>query len=84
MTRHVLVALWLGSATIAVVAQAPQKAPSGPIVDDKLKSTHTEVDANGTAVAVGGPYPEDAVGEGGGRRGRGGRRGQPPPQLKQQ
>lgn len=189
MTRQVLVALWLGSATIAVVAQAPQKAPSGPIVDDKrlvmqvdqvaltgttnvfgdpskagmyvirtqlapntktrphfydhdrwvtvlkgtwwvgqgdvfstaklvpvregglmyqpanlhtfdvagaeevvlqimgngpVKSTHTEVDANGAAVAIGGPFPEDAVGEGGGRRGRGGRRGQPPPQQKQQ
>jgi len=46
---------------------------SGPV-----KSTHAEVDANGVAVPAGGPYPEDAVPEGRGRRGRGGRRGQPP------
>ncbi len=52
-----------------------QISGTGPV-----RATHAEVDANGVAVPVGGPYPEDAVGEGRGRgRGRGGRRGQPPP-----
>ncbi len=40
MRRHALVAVWLGSATIAVFAQAPQKSPSGPIVDDKRLVMH--------------------------------------------
>ena len=189
MTRHALAAVWLCSATVAMFAQAPPKAPSGPLVDEKrlvmqedqvalsgttnvfgdpskpgtyvvrmqiapntkarpryydhdrwvtvlkgtwwvgqgdvfsaarlspvregglmyqpanlrtfdiagdtdvvlqvmgtgpAKSTHAEVDARGVPVPPGGPYPEDAVGEGGGRRGRGGRRGQPPPQPQQQ
>jgi hypothetical protein len=48
-----------------------------------VKSVHAEVDANGQAVAIGGPYPEDAVDEGrGGRYGRArGRRGAPPPPI---
>ncbi len=32
MTRHALVAAWLGAASIAAFAQAPPKAPSGPAV----------------------------------------------------
>lgn len=48
-----------------------------------VKSVHAEVDANGQAVAIGGPYPEDPVDEGrGGRYGRArGRRGAPPPPV---
>ena len=188
MARHALVAVWLGVAAIAAFAQAPPKAPAGPLVDEKrlvlqpdqvamsgttnvfgdpakagpyvirvqlapntktrprfydherwvtvlkgtwwvgqgdvfsaaklqpireggfmyqpatlrtydmagdtdvvlqisgtgpVKSTHAEVDGRGVPVPPGGPYPEDAVGETGGRRGRGGRRGQPPPQQPQ-
>jgi hypothetical protein len=45
-----------------------------------VKSTHAEVDAKGQPVPVGGPYPEQATGETGRGRGRGGRRGQPPQQ----
>jgi hypothetical protein len=50
-----------------------QISGTGPV-----RATHAEVDANGVAVPVGGPYPEDAAGEGRGR-GRGGRRGMPTP-----
>ena len=45
-----------------------------------VRSVHAELDAKGQPVPVGGPYPEDAQPEGG-RRGRGGRRGQPPPPM---
>ena len=50
--------------------------------DGPVLATHAEVDAKGQPVAIGGPYPEDAVGESTGRgygRGRGARRGAPPP-----
>jgi hypothetical protein len=47
---------------------------SGPV-----NAVHAEVDAKGQPVPIGGPYPEDAATEGTGRRGRGGRRGMPPP-----
>lgn len=47
-----------------------------------VRSTHAEVDIAGMPVPVGGPYPEDATDEGGGRYGRNrGRRGAPPPAL---
>jgi hypothetical protein len=35
-----------------------------------VKSTHAEVDAAGKPVPIGGPYPEDQVDDGGGRRRR--------------
>jgi hypothetical protein len=35
-----------------------------------VKSTHAELDASGKPVAIGGPYPEDLVDDGGGRRRR--------------
>ena len=54
-----------------------QVSGSGP-----AKATHAEVDVNGAPVAPGGPYPEDAAPAGRGR-GRGGRRGQPPPTQQQ-
>jgi hypothetical protein len=45
-----------------------------------VRTTHAEVDAAGIPVPVGGPFPEDAAEEGGGRYGRNrGRRGAPPP-----
>jgi hypothetical protein len=55
-----------------------QVVGNGPV-----KAIHAEVDANGQMVAIGGPYPEDAVDEGrGGRYGRNrGRRGAPPPPI---
>ena len=63
-------------------------AGSGEVVlqivgNGPVNSVHAEVDANGQAVAIGGPYPEDPVDEGrGGRYGRArGRRGAPPPPV---
>jgi len=63
-------------------------AGSGEVVlqiigNGPVKSVHAEVDANGQAVAINGPYPEDPVDEGrGGRYGRArGRRGAPPPPV---
>jgi quercetin dioxygenase-like cupin family protein len=55
-----------------------QVVGNGPV-----KAVHAEVDASGQMVAIGGPYPEDAVEEGrGGRYGRNrGRRGAPPPPV---
>ena len=48
---------------------------NGPVI-----TTHAEVDAAGIRVPIGGPYPEDATEESGGRYGRNrGRRGAPPP-----
>lgn len=45
-----------------------------------VKATHAEVDAAGLPVPIGGPFPEDASEESGGRYGRNrGRRGAPPP-----
>jgi hypothetical protein len=45
-----------------------------------VRTTHAEVDAAGLPVPIGGPFPEDATEEGGGRYGRNrGRRGAPPP-----
>jgi hypothetical protein len=56
MTRHVLAAVWLGHATIVLVAQAPQKAPSGPIVDDKrLVMQVDQVALGGTTNVFGDP-----------------------------
>ena len=43
-----------------------------------VNSVHAEVDAKGQPVPIGGPYPGEG-GETTGRRGRGGRRGAPPP-----
>jgi hypothetical protein len=74
--------------TFDVAGESPvvlQITGAGPV-----KSTHAEVDGNGKPVAIGGPYPEDAVAEATGRgygrggRGRGGRRGQPPPATQPQ
>src|SRR5688572_10919907 len=45
-----------------------------------VRTTHAELDAAGLPVPIGGPFPEDATEEGGGRYGRNrGRRGAPPP-----
>jgi hypothetical protein len=52
-----------------------QISGNGPV-----RTTHAEVDAAGIAVPIGGPFPEDAAEESGGRYGRNrGRRGAPPP-----
>ena len=62
-----------------------EMAGSGEVIlqivgNGPVKSTHSEVDANGQPVAVGGPYPEDSEGEGRGRR-RGRGRGAIPPNV---
>jgi hypothetical protein len=45
-----------------------------------VRTTHAEVTAAGIPVPIGGPFPEDAAEESGGRYGRNrGRRGAPPP-----
>jgi hypothetical protein len=56
MTRHALVAVWLGAASIAAFAQAPPKAPAGPLVDEKrLILPLDQVALSGTTNVFGDP-----------------------------
>ena len=56
MKRHVSVAIWLGSVTIAVSAQAPQPKPqAGPLVDSSRLLVQIEQTPAGTTRVYGDP-----------------------------